>query len=82
MSHKTKLILLAIGSVVAISLFLFIGLTGNWQYILERRFTRIVAIAVTGAVIAIATIIFQTLLCACARANDGNVPVLTWGFAT
>src|SRR5690554_1709926 len=61
MSHKTKLILLAIGSVVAISLFLFIGLTGNWQYILERRFTRIVAIAVTGAVIAIATIIFQTI---------------------
>lgn len=61
MSHKTKLTLLAIGSVVAISLFLFIGLTGNWQYILERRFTRIVAIAVTGAVIAIATIIFQTI---------------------
>lgn len=61
MSHKTKLILLAIGSVVAISLFLFIGLTGNWQYILERRFTRIIAIAVTGAVIAIATIIFQTI---------------------
>ena len=61
MSHKTKLILLAIGSVVVISLFLFIGLTGNWQYILERRFTRIVAIAVTGAVIAIATIIFQTI---------------------
>lgn len=61
MSHKTKLMLLAIGSVTAISLFLFIGLTGNWQYILERRFTRIIAIAVTGAVIAIATIIFQTI---------------------
>lgn len=61
MSHKTKLALLAIGSVVAISLFLFVGLTGNWQYILERRFTRIIAIAVTGAVIAIATIIFQTI---------------------
>ncbi|MGM0523202.1 MAG: iron chelate uptake ABC transporter family permease subunit [Bacillota bacterium] len=61
MSHKTKLTLLAIGSVVAISLFLFVGLTGNWQYILERRFTRIIAIAVTGAVIAIATIIFQTI---------------------
>ncbi|GEM02290.1 iron complex transport system permease protein [Halolactibacillus halophilus] len=61
MSHKTKMTLLAIGSVVAIGLFLFIGLTGNWQYILERRFTRIVAIAVTGAVIAIATIIFQTI---------------------
>ena len=61
MSHKTKLMLLAIGSVTAISLFLFVGLTGNWQYILERRFTRIVAIAVTGAVIAIATIIFQTI---------------------
>ncbi|GEM03872.1 putative ABC transporter permease protein YclO [Halolactibacillus miurensis] len=61
MSHKTKLMLLAIGSVVAISLFLFVGLTGNWQYILERRFTRIIAIAVTGAVIAIATIIFQTI---------------------
>jgi iron complex transport system permease protein len=61
MSHKTKLMLLAIGSVVAISLFLFVGLTGNWQYILERRFTRIITIAVTGAVIAIATIIFQTI---------------------
>jgi iron complex transport system permease protein len=61
MSHKTKLMLLAIGSVTAISLFLFVGLTGNWQYILERRFTRIIAIAVTGAVIAIATIIFQTI---------------------
>lgn len=61
MSHKTKLTLLAIGSVVAIGLFLFVGLTGNWQYILERRFTRIIAIAVTGAVIAIATIIFQTI---------------------
>lgn len=61
MSHKMKLTLLAVGSVVAIALFLFVDLTGNWQYILERRFTRIIAIAVTGAVIAIATIIFQTI---------------------
>lgn len=61
MSHKKKLTLLAVGSVVAIALYLFVDLTGNWQYILERRFTRIIAIAVTGAVIAIATIIFQTI---------------------
>ncbi|WP_112181782.1 MULTISPECIES: iron chelate uptake ABC transporter family permease subunit [Paraliobacillus] len=61
MSNKIKMLLLASGAVVLVLIYIFIGITGNWDYILPRRATRILAIVITGAVIALSTIIFQTI---------------------
>ncbi|SDC44759.1 iron complex transport system permease protein [Pelagirhabdus alkalitolerans] len=61
MSNRTKIIILTVLSVLFVSIYLFAGLEGNWTYILNRRATRIIAIVVTGAVIGISTIIFQTI---------------------
>ncbi|WP_186578200.1 iron chelate uptake ABC transporter family permease subunit [Aquibacillus kalidii] len=61
MSNKIKIILLAIISIILISIYLFSGITSNWDYILPRRGTRILAIVITGGVIALSTIIFQTI---------------------
>ncbi len=56
-----KLTLLAVFAILFIVIYLFAGLQGNWSYILSRRASRIVAIVITGAVIAVATIVFQTI---------------------
>ncbi|MRH42107.1 iron chelate uptake ABC transporter family permease subunit [Aquibacillus halophilus] len=61
MSSKTKIFLLAIIAVILVSVFLFSGITGNWDYILPRRASRLLAIVITGAVIALSTMIFQTI---------------------
>lgn len=61
MTNRKKLILLTSLMVVLIMLYLFLGLEGNISYILTRRATRMLAIIITGAVIAVATVIFQTI---------------------
>ncbi|OCA83297.1 iron ABC transporter permease [Bacillus sp. FJAT-27225] len=61
MNNKTKILLLGAFSLVAILLFVFFDLGPNWDYALPRRFKKILAIALTGAVIAISTVIFQTI---------------------
>jgi len=61
MTNRQKLLALLGLSLLFISLYLFLGLEGNISYILTRRFTRLLAIVITGAVIAVATIIFQTI---------------------
>lgn len=61
MTNRKKLILLTSLMVVLIMLYLFLGLEGNISYILTRRVTRMLAIIMTGAVIAVATVIFQTI---------------------
>ncbi|WP_407268612.1 iron chelate uptake ABC transporter family permease subunit [Radiobacillus sp. PE A8.2] len=61
MSNKTKLVILSVLAIGLIATFLFIDLGGNWDYVLPRRATKIAAIALTGAVIAFSTMIFQTI---------------------
>ncbi|AWB46374.1 iron ABC transporter permease [Paenibacillus sp. CAA11] len=48
-------------AVLLIALFMVIQSGGNWDYVLERRGKKILAIALTGGCIAYATVIFQTL---------------------
>lgn len=61
MNYKTKTWLLAALSVKFICLFLFTDITGNWEYILERRTYKVAAIILTGVSIALATVVFQTI---------------------
>ncbi|MEN0658955.1 iron chelate uptake ABC transporter family permease subunit [Caldifermentibacillus hisashii] len=62
MNYKTKTWLLAALSVIFICLFLFTDITGNWEYILERRTYKVAAIILTGVSIALATVVFQTII--------------------
>ncbi|MEK0290766.1 iron chelate uptake ABC transporter family permease subunit [Caldifermentibacillus hisashii] len=61
MNYKTNTWLLAALSVIFICLFLFTDITGNWEYILERRTYKVAAIILTGVSIALATVVFQTI---------------------
>lgn len=58
---KAKIGVLALISVVLIAIFMMIDAGGNWDYVLPRRFKKILAIILTGSVIAISTVIFQTI---------------------
>ncbi|RCW67001.1 iron chelate uptake ABC transporter family permease subunit [Saliterribacillus persicus] len=61
MHNRKKLILLLVLALIVISIYVFSGITSNWDYILPRRITRVLAIIITGSVIAISTVIFQTI---------------------
>lgn len=61
MTNRNKLMLLIGIMLGLIGIYLFLGLEGNVGYILTRRATRMLAIVTTGAVIAVATVIFQTI---------------------
>ncbi|MCZ0703287.1 iron complex transport system permease protein [Natronobacillus azotifigens] len=61
MNNRKIISLLIIFAILLISVYLFVGIPGNWGYILPRRATRILAIVITGAVIAVSTIVFQTI---------------------
>ena len=61
MTNRKKFIILTSLMLILIMLYLFLGLEGNISYILTRRATRMLAIIMTGAVIAVATVIFQTI---------------------
>ncbi|GAB4075093.1 petrobactin ABC transporter permease YclO [Barrientosiimonas marina] len=58
---KAKLTTLAIITAVFIALFLFIDIGSQWEYVLSRRFNKIIAMVLTGCSIAVSTIIFQTI---------------------
>ncbi|RAS75837.1 iron chelate uptake ABC transporter family permease subunit [Priestia endophytica] len=61
MSNRIKLFILSIAAITLISIFLFYQTGGNWDYILPRRITKILAIVLTGYSIAVSTVIFQTI---------------------
>lgn len=61
MTNRNKLLIFLGLALILISLYLFLGLEGNISYILTRRVTRVLAIILTGTVIATSTIIFQTI---------------------
>ncbi|TCW40626.1 iron chelate uptake ABC transporter family permease subunit [Laceyella sacchari] len=61
MHHKAKIGVLAIVSAMLIAMFLFLNAGGNWDYILPRRIYKVLAIMLTGASIAFATVVFQTI---------------------
>ncbi|MFF2890444.1 iron chelate uptake ABC transporter family permease subunit [Paenibacillus sp. NPDC057967] len=58
---KLKLTLLAALALGVIAAFLFVDLPHNWDYALERRIKKVLAITLTGGAIAYATLIFQTI---------------------
>lgn len=53
--------LVTAAALLAVCLYLFVPLSGNIQYILRLRTLKVLAIVLTGASIAYATVIFQTL---------------------
>ncbi|OES46715.1 iron chelate uptake ABC transporter family permease subunit [Domibacillus iocasae] len=61
MREKSKLILLILLAAASIAGYMFIELGPNWDYALPRRAEKIAAIVLTGTVIAIATLLFQTV---------------------
>src|SRR5690554_814828 len=62
MKNKQKLALLGVILMVLIVAFIFIGLNSkNWEFALSLRLPKVVAIALTGGVIAFSSTIFQTI---------------------
>ncbi|MCP3761077.1 iron chelate uptake ABC transporter family permease subunit [Domibacillus sp. A3M-37] len=61
MREKSKFILLIVLAAASIAGYMFIELGPNWDYALPRRAEKIAAIVLTGTVIAIATLLFQTV---------------------
>lgn len=61
MSNKSKLSILAVIAIILVALYVFVDIGTNWDYVLPRRGKKILAIVLTGAVIAFTTIIFQTI---------------------
>lgn len=56
-----KMLPLIIGSIIVIALFLFHDLGGSYDYALPRRGMKVLAMILTGAAIAYATVVFQTI---------------------
>lgn len=61
MSNRAKISILAVITIVLVILFLFIDLGNNWDYALPRRGKKVLAIVITGGVIAFSTMVFQTI---------------------
>lgn len=61
MGYKAKTGVLAVLALTLIGLFLFFKLGDNWDYVLPKRTIKILAIVLTGASIAFATTVFQTI---------------------
>ncbi len=58
---RNKIIVLSIALVVVILIFLFFGLTGNLEYVLERRAYKLGALILVSCSIAYSSLVFQTL---------------------
>lgn len=58
---KAKIWVLAIIAITLIAIFMSIDAGGNWDYVLPRRFKKILAIVLTGGIIAFSTMVFQTI---------------------
>nr|PZN71250.1 MAG: iron ABC transporter permease [Bacillota bacterium] len=64
MKHKRNLLILGVLLLLALTvvgLYLFVPLRGNIAYILRLRTLKVLAMALTGAAIAYATVLFQTI---------------------
>ncbi|BFH70931.1 MAG: iron chelate uptake ABC transporter family permease subunit [Paenibacillus dendritiformis] len=61
MGYKAKTGVLAVLALALIGLFLFFKLGDNWDYVLPKRTIKVLAIVLTGASIAFATTVFQTI---------------------
>ncbi|WP_198520902.1 iron chelate uptake ABC transporter family permease subunit [Alteribacter populi] len=53
--------ILTILAVTVTAIFMVIQANGNWEYILPRRGTKVLAIVITGGAIALSTVVFQTI---------------------
>lgn len=58
---KTKLTILSLSAVALIVLFMTYHVMGNWDYVLPSRGKKLAAILITGAVIAVSTVVFQSI---------------------
>ncbi|MCL6602173.1 MAG: iron chelate uptake ABC transporter family permease subunit [Paenibacillus sp.] len=58
---RMKLTVLSIAAVALIVLFMTYQTGGNWDYVLPSRGKKLIAILITGAVIAVSTIVFQSI---------------------
>lgn len=61
MRNQTKLQVMATLSVLFIGLYLLYDLNGSFDYALPRRAIKVLAMLITGASIAYATVVFQTI---------------------
>lgn len=61
MRNRTKILLMAAISMAFIALYLFYELNGSYSYALPRRAVKVIAMLITGAAIAYATVVFQTI---------------------
>lgn len=59
--HLLRMLPLIILSLVACALFIFYDLGGSYHYALPRRAIKVLAMVLTGAAIAYATVVFQTI---------------------
>jgi iron complex transport system permease protein len=58
---RNKIIVLSIALVAVTVIFLFFGLSGNWEYMLERRAYKLGALILVSCSIAYSSLVFQTL---------------------
>lgn len=61
MRNSTKLMILAVISIVCILLYAFYDIKGGFDYAFPRRMIKITAMVVTGIAIAYSTVVFQTI---------------------
>lgn len=61
MSNTGKILVLAAMAIVLVASFVFFDIGSNWDYVFPRRAKKILAIMITGGVIAFSTIVFQTI---------------------
>ncbi|WP_246849579.1 iron chelate uptake ABC transporter family permease subunit [Rubellimicrobium arenae] len=58
---RARFLWLGLGLLLASALFLTLGARGDWGFVLMLRGTRLLALLVVGAAMAVATVLFQTL---------------------
>lgn len=58
---RQRIVLLALLGLVCTAMYVFYGVSEAWEYILMRRATRVLAMGIAGASIAMSTVIFQTI---------------------
>ena len=62
MKYRRRVVLLGVFSIALMILFIFIGISkGNYDYVLPRRFLKVLAISLTAGSIAFSSMIFQTI---------------------
>ncbi len=62
MKCRRRVVLLGVFSIALIILFIFTGISkGNYDYVLPRRFLKVLAISLTAGSIAFSSMIFQTI---------------------